>query len=494
MTVRFSRLAFLPLLAALALVSGCGSKATTSGSSESGATVVGEGALAFVSVSSDLGSSQWQQLDKLARKFSFRDQALAKVKLELAKQHLDYDQDVKPALGPEVDVVVAGGTAGASGNSVGGSVAVLMTKPDDAAKFKALIAKVNSSGGSTAVYREVNGWYLASDKQASIDKVLKGSGGALADDPAFKDAMSKLPGDALVKAYLDGNQLAAFVRQAAAKQGGTPFDPSTIGLDKLDYVAASVSAENDGLRVRGASKGSGTEALGAGDYASKLLDKVPGDALALLDFRGGGISDQLKKLESNPQFAQSLQQLEAMLGVSLDDLLELVRNETGFYLRPGAGIPEFSLALTPSDTAAALATLDKLAAKVASLAGGKFTPGTVRTLDLGQFALHYGTSGDHVVITSGINGITDFGGSGSKLPDSADFKEAKSAAGMPDSTGGFVYVDLKNAIPLIEGFAGLAGQSLPPSVAGNLRPLRSLVAWAAGSGDSRTFDAFLEIK
>jgi len=35
---------------------------------------------------------------------------------------------------------------------------------------------------------------------------------------------------------------------------------------------------------------------------------------------------------------------------------------------------------------------------------------------------------------------------------------------------------------------------LPPNVAGNLRPLRSFVAWSAGSGDSRTFDAFLEIK
>jgi hypothetical protein len=489
MTVRLSRLAFLPLLAALALVSGCGSKATTSGSMESGATVVGEGALAFASVSSDLGSSQWQQADKLAQKFSSYDQALAQIKQKLAKQNLDYDKDVKPALGPEVDVVVA---QGASANK---TVTVLLTKPDDLGMFKALVAKLNSSSsGSAAVYREVNGWYLAADTQEAIDKVVKGNAGALADNAAFKEAMSKLPGDALAKAYVNGQELAPLIRKAAAQGGGSQFDPSTLGLDKLDYVAASLSAENDGLRVHGASKGSGTTALGAGDYASKLLDKVPGDALALLDFRGGGISDQLKKLESNPQFAQSLQQLEAMLGVSLDDLLELVRNETGFYLRPGAGIPEFSLALTPSDKAAALATLDKLAAKVASLAGGKFTPGTVRTLDLGQFALHYGTSGDHVVITSGINGITDFGGSGSKLPDSADFKEAKSAAGMPDSTGGFVYVDLKNAIPLIEGFAGLAGQSLPPSVAGNLRPLRSLVAWAAGSGDSRTFDAFLEIK
>jgi len=489
MTLRFSRLSIAPLLAALALVSGCGGGSGATGSStESGATVVGEEALAFVSVSSDLGSSQWQQADTLARKFSFRDQALAQFKQELAKQNLDYDKDVKPALGPEVDVVVA------EGASLNQTVAVLMTKPDDVAKFKALVSKANASGGSTAVYREVSGWYLASDKQASIDKVLKGSGGSLADSSTFKDALGKLPGDALVKAYLNGKELGALVREAAAQQGGTTFDPSTAGLDKLDYVSASLSAESNGLRVRGAAKGAGTNALGAGDYSSSLLDNVPGDALAFLSFRGGGTADQLKKLESNPQTAKSLQQLQATLGVSLDDLLALIRNEVGFYLRPGAGIPEFSLALSPSDKTAALSTLDKLAAKVAALTGGKVTSGTVRTIDFGQFALHYGLAGDHVLITSGLNGISDFGGSESKLPDSADFKEAKSAAGMPDSNGGFIYLDIKNAIPLIEGFAALSGQPLPPNVAGNLRPLRSFVAWAAGSGDSRTFDAFLEIK
>jgi hypothetical protein len=487
--LRFSRLAFLPLLVALALVSGCGGGATTSGSSESGATVVGDGALAFVSVSSDLGSAQWKQLDKLAQKFPYRDQALTQIKQELAKQNLDYDKDVKPALGPEVDVVVA------EGASVNKTVTVLMTKPDDPGIFKALVAKLNaSSSGSAAVYREVNGWYLASNTQEAIDKVVKGNAGALADNAAFKDAMSKLPGDALAKAYVNGKELAPLIRQAATRGGGSQFDPSTVGLDKLDYVAASLSAESDGLRVRGASKGSGAEALGAGDFSSILLGRVPGDALAFLDFRGGGTADQLKKLESNPQLGKSLQQLQATLGVSLDDLLPLLRNEVGFYLRPGAGIPEFSLALSPSDTAAALSTLDKVAAKVAALTGGKLTTGTVRTLNLGQVTLHYGAADGHVLITSGINGISEFGGSESKLPDSADFKEAKSAAGMPDSTGGFVYIDLKNTIPLIEGFAGLAGQSLPPSVAGNLRPLRSLVAWAAGSGDSRTFDAFLEIK
>jgi hypothetical protein len=92
-----------------------------------------------------------------------------------------------------------------------------------------------------------------------------------------------------------------------------------------------------------------------------------------------------------------------------------------------------------------------------------------------------------------LSGIADYG-QGDHLPDSADFKEAQDASGMPDSTGGFIYLDLKDALPLLEGFAGLAGQSLPSSTTENLRPLRSFLAWTNGSGESRSFDAFLEIK
>jgi hypothetical protein len=98
------------------------------------------------------------------------------------------------------------------------------------------------------------------------------------------------------------------------------------------------------------------------------------------------------------------------------------------------------------------------------------------------------------VITNAASGVTGAGGSGEKLPSGADFSEAKSAAGLPDSTNGFIYVDLKNAIPLLEGFAGLSGSSPSPMVTANLRPLRSFLAWGAESGDTQTFDAFLEIK
>jgi hypothetical protein len=65
---------------------------------------------------------------------------------------------------------------------------------------------------------------------------------------------------------------------------------------------------------------------------------------------------------------------------------------------------------------------------------------------------------------------------------------------MPDETGGYFYLDLKDAIPMIESFASLAGKDVPSDVSENLRPLRSFVSWSTRSGDTQTFDAFLEIK
>ena len=478
------------VLTALSLVlAACGGGGGTGagrGSTQSGAAVVRAGVLAFVSVDSDLGSAQWQQLGELARKFPGRDKAVAQLEQALSKQGLEYGRDVKPALGREVDLaVVSGGTSSST-------KAVALTKPGDAGKFKALVAKLNASdsSGSDAVYREVDGWYALSDSQSAITEVLKGDRAPLSEDSAFKEALARLPDDALVKAFVDGRRVSALVGQAAS-QGGSGFD-----LDALRYISASASAEDDGVRIRGASSGGN---LGGGEFTSKLIDGVPGDAFAFLSFRGEGTTDQLGKLESNPQVGAALAQLEKSLGVPYEQVLALLRGEIAFYARPGAVIPELTLALEEKDESGALATLDKVAVRLAAAAGARVEPGTqgghpVKTIDFGQFAVHYGGVGGKIVITSGVKGIADYGSSGDRLADSADFKEAKDAAGMPDSNGGVIYVDLKNALPLLEGFAGLAGESLPSDVTENLRPLRSFLAWSEGSGSSRTFDAFLEIK
>ena len=482
----------LPVLLLAFLVAGCGGGRTNTSAGGSsipdGASVVRAGLVGFVAIDSDTGSDQWQQLDKLAHKFPARAKAIAHIEQELAKHGVDYETDVKPALGPELDLAIASAGTEQSTRVVG------LTRPDDPAKFEALVAKLNASdsGGENAVFRQLaDGWYAISDSQAAITSVLKGDQTALADDDSFRQAVGKLPADTLVKAFLDGKRLSALASQAGAKVGS--LDPSLLGLDNLDYVAVSASAEDDGIRIRAASSGGP-----AGGGETKLAKGVPGDAFALFDFLGKGTTDQLGRLKSTPQLAPLLGELKEY-GVTLDEVLALLQGEVAFYARPGGVVPELTLVLDPQDASAALSTIDKLMEHLAAARGGKVESGTqdghpVKTVNLGNFAIHYGAVDGKVLLTSGMNGVADFGASGDRLPDSEDFKEANDAAGMPDSTGGFAYIDVKDVLPLLEGLSALSGESLPSDVTDNLRPLRSFLAWSEGGSDARTYDAFLEIK
>jgi hypothetical protein len=481
------RILALGLVAGLALAaSGCGGTPTTGASSSSGASLVRADSLLFFTVDSDTSSSQWKQLDTLSKKFPGRDHVLKQIEQSLAGQGVDFQNDVKPALGPQVDFVV--GSGGASPGKVTG---VGLTKPNDPDKLKALVDKMNAQpdSGHPSVMRKLSdGWYALGDSQSAIDKVLKGSDKSLADESTYKDALSKLPSDALATAYVNGQQLGAAIHEELKSSPAGSLSGSTAGLDKLDFVAASLSAEDDGVRVHGAAQGQGAGAIGgSGDYSSKLLSDTPSDAFAFLSFRGG------KSLGAG--LGQLSVPLEFALGVSLQDVLALFQNENAFWVRPGAVIPEFTAILQPDDTSAGLATLNKLALKLAGGGGARVTGAAGKTISFGkQFQLHYGAVGSKIVLTSAPAGIKSVGSTSGNLADNADFKEAKSAAGMPSASGGFLYVDLKNAIPLIEGFASLSGNNLPSSTTDNLRPLRSFLTWSGGSGDSRTFDAFLEIK
>lgn len=472
------RLSVLAPLAALALAAaGCGGAAKSGSSSSSGAKLVRAGAIAYVTIDSDTGSDQWKQLDSLAKKFPARDLAIAGLESKLGEQGVNWEDDVKPAVGPEIDVAVVGSSADNA------SFAVL-TQPKDEGKFKALVTKMNShDSGKPAVYRKVGDWYALSQTQQMIDRVLAPKDAkTLADDPAYKEGLSKLTDAALVKTYANTKKLAALV--GSQTLDSAPYGSGLPALAKLDSVSAALSAEDNGLRLHGATLGQDST---GGTYASELLAQAPADALAFLTFRGGN--------QTGSSLGQIGGALRATLGVTGKQIAALFENENGIWVRPGALIPEVTAILQPDHTAAGLATLDKLAAALAASQGATVHHGAQRTIDFGKFAIRYGAAAGKIVITNAPGGVAGAGVSGEKLPAGADFEEAKSAAGLPDSTSGFIYVDLKNAIPLLEGFAALqGGGGIDSSTAANLRPLRSFLAWGASSGDSQTFDAFLEIK
>jgi hypothetical protein len=471
-------------------VAGCGGRAGVSG--QSGASLLRADTLAFVSIDSDLGSAQWQQTDELLKKFPARAKLLAYLRGELKKNGLTYEDDLAPALGPEVDVAV--------GDVPASPAFAVMTKPDDADKLKALVAKLNKDESRPAVYREVNGWYLVSQSQAMIDRLLKsGSESSLADEHAFTDAMNEVAGDGLVKAYVNGAQLGRAL--SAIPSGGAAA--SGLGLDKLEFLAATLTAESDGVRLSGAGKGEGIQKLpGGGSFAPKLVADIPAGALAVLDFRGGELgSGALQSLRSNPLFQQGLQQLEQKLGVTLDEVLALFRGEVAFYVRPGAPIPELTLVTESSDEQQAFAIVDKLVTHIAALTHAQVSFSTtqqdgvsVKTADFGRFTIQYAAFAGKLVVTSGPSGIRDLRSSGDKLPGDPVYKDARNAAGAPGETSGFLYVNLQDSIRLIAAFLGTRGTNVPSDLQPNLEPLRSLFAYATAEGNVGKLTAFLQLK
>ena len=349
------RLLRVSLLVAVALAaSGCGTAKKQA--AVGGASLVPATAPAFVSIDSNLSSDQWKKVDSLLRKFPGRSRLLAAANSQvLGSSGLDYEKDVKPAVGPELDIVWLD-------FANGGSNAIVLTQPKDEAKFKALIDKGNKSGtsGSNAVIGKVGDWTVVSDSMAKIDRFRSESTGAkkLADDAQFKDAMGQLPGKSIVAVYAKGRSLIDAVMQSIpAGVPGKTFD-FTSG-QQPEYIAAALAAGGDGLQFVGASRSKATPKTS--EFKSKLLGNVPGDAIMFVSFRGGDqVGQQLHSLQSNPQYRAGLSQLEQSLGVQVAPLLALVKGEVAFYVRPQAPIPEVTLVLEAADEQSALATVDKM--------------------------------------------------------------------------------------------------------------------------------------
>ena len=118
---------------------------------------------------------------------------------------------------------------------------------------------------------------------------------------------------------------------------------------------------------------------------------------------------------------------------------------------------------------------------------------TMRAADFGEFVVFFGTFDGKLVVTNGEDAVGKLRESGSKLGDSEAFKDAKSAAGAPDETTGFTYLNLEDGIPLVERFAQVGGDPVPPEVRENLEPLKSLFLWGGTEENTETTSVFLQI-
>jgi hypothetical protein len=477
------------LLAALALTllaAGCGGSSKKSGSASGSAGAAGlvpADATAYVAINTDLSSDQWKTLDSLLKKFPSRDQLLAMFRAQLEQQGVDWNKDVKPALGPEVDVA-------AITDATGKTVPVGFVQPKDEGKLNALLQK---GSAPHPVHEKVGDWTVVAEKQSTIDAVKQASSGkSLSDDKAFSDAMGKLPSETVAKFYVSGPRLFSTVRQLGAATVAIP------SANKLRYVTGDVLAQDDGLKLDATATLNG-KAPSTGTYKSSLVNDVPAGAMLFLSFHGLGSS--LSQVRSNPTLGQQLPQIEQALGVTLDQLGAVFKNESALYMRQGTPIPEITLVAKVDSTTQALATIDKLATRIGAFVGGA-APKTVSLGGVtakqitigGRFSIFYAAFDGKLVVTSAQTGITGLRESGPRLASDSTFKDATSSAGMPSSNSGFLYVNLKNSIPVLESLVQLSGQTIPSTVGGNLTPLRAFVAYGKSSGSEASITAFLQVK
>jgi hypothetical protein len=216
-----------------------------------------------------------------------------------------------------------------------------------------------------------------------------------------------------------------------------------------------------------------------------------------VSFKG---SDQLRQqVQQNPAVQGQLGLVQQALGVSVDQLYALVSGEGVIYLRAGALFPEVTVVLNQSSPAAAQTTVNKLALRAAGLFNGKVSQAAIpgvpgaKKLDVGApVAIYYGIVNGALVISDATSAFR--GSASPSITDDPVFQKASDAAGRPKESAGFVYVNIKDAIPLLEGLAQVSGTTIPPEVSQNLAPLVSFMAYGTAADGVTTFSALLQAR
>ena len=454
----------IAIIAAIVLFAAVGyGGGTSTAALGGGAEVAPADTAAFVALDTNMDSSQWQALDGLLAKFPGYETLLGKLQNGFEQQTgLSWANDVKPALGPEVDVAVLPTAAGDKPD------AVLLTQPDDPAKLDALVQKLSSSGGPALVSAQVGGWWVIGDSQAAVDAV-SGATAHLADDSTYQQATGRLEQDALVDAYANGAQGRQLLSALGHGDGGS---------GQLVWASADAVAASGGLKLDGFLDRDGAAPT---RYTSALVDRIPAGALAVVDF------------PADPGTGSSTQVPASPLGAALEKVAGTLGGETAIYVSPGSPLPAVTLVTHPSDPQAVLDALDDALSAAGSAAGGSsggFGLGSI----LGALTLSHAQVGSALVVSTSQQAVDAFTGDGPKLSGDTTFQEAQQASGMPEQTTGFVYADLKDAVPLVQGLASLAGAQ-SPSAGADLSALRTLTVFGSGtSGGVERFTVFLEVR
>jgi uncharacterized protein DUF3352 len=479
-------------LAAVLVAAGCGGSAGGNKPASGGSSVAPGNAVAYVSADSNLDSAAWTKVKTLLDRFPGKDKLIADLKSSLKQQGLDWETDVQPALGSELDVVWLDFKR--NGDNVVG-----LTQPKDSAKFDALLAKASTP----LVHEQVDGWTVFAQTQALLDRFdqARSDNGSLGDDSAFSDPWGALPSDSITRAWVRGGNAQAALDQRL-HTSGLPADTTKNQFGTLDSITAALTPGSDGIKL-GATF-SGDLNTGASSYQAKLPGVVPAGAIAYVSFSGlGGTLNKLLDTygKTIPNFDQQRAQIELALGYPLNDVFDLFDGEDGLAVYKGkAGIPDVLLAAAVNNETKAHNILNRLASLATATGSLHVQTVQIGPVDAKEIALSNGTTvyaavfDGNLVITNSRTLVEDMQGAGPKLSDDSAYQAAVAGARVPQETSGFVYADLKATLDYAFSYEESHGTTVPQVVKDNTAPLRGLLLYGSTDGGDVTVTGFLGIQ
>ena len=474
------------LAAGLALAAAsCGGSSDTK-TTLRGAEMVPADVPLFVSIDTNLDSEQWQTAQDLLDKFPGRDRLLAELKQELASEDVDFERDVRPALGPELGVALL--------DIEDEDTLVGLVQPEDEEKLNALLEK----GDDPPVHTKIGDWTVIADTQAVLDRFRNAQSGAkLSDSDAYEDAVQSLPEDAILKLYAGGPQVRRAIDEGLEEEGV----PAGLGqFGDFRSAALALTAESEGVRVEADVVGRSDTAFET--FQPRLPETLPTGALLYVSY--ANLDEPVRQIlrsveEAIPNFDEQRRQAEQAFGFSIEnDLLPLLQNEGAFAIYPGRPLPTFVLAIA-GDEEKAVRLMDRLGALLelggSGAAEERQVEGiTIKELTIEGTSIFYAALEGVFLASNTQAGVLDANGDGPKLADDELYQSAREGTEAEGGTIGFVYGNLEEGLPYVLDFAEDQGETVPPEVRPNIEPLKSLLFSSTQDGNRFELSGFLAIE
>jgi len=376
------RLLATTLVLSALLIAGCGGDDDSGSALDSALSYLPKDAPFAVAIDTDVEGDQYKTLQTLIRKFPFGEQLQNSLRqqLEQSSDGVDFNDDVKPALG---NPFVVGGTDAKSVTSDSGAsgfVGAIEAKDKDALDRlidKSKPTETGEESGAT-LYEDDGSVFAVEDdtvvfadnRQRLTEALARADGDDHLDEDTFNEGLDGLPDTGLARVYADV--------EALIKSDPGSADARRIKwIDALRTLGATVVATDDGIDIDFRLR---TE----GDLSEADLPIAPGgespDVIKRRGEVGLGIRDlaHIVKFAENAgqavdpagfgDYAQAKRTIDRQLGVSLDN--DLIGQLTGEVSSTVSIDGKFGVRAQLEDPQAFRRTLEKVADVLPSFAEG----------------------------------------------------------------------------------------------------------------------------